>query len=288
VDDASHSFSRKLLSVLWAALLAFLILFVGQSLWGILLAANFKNSTKAVPWSVAAMALILWLFWQYLGGRWAPGSTSEARKRDLRANSASRSQFLLSLAAGVLAIVALAGYWIVFSQLSRTPPNILDDPSKYPLLSVVLLVAMASLVSPIVEEIAFRGYCQQILERRFSGATAVVLSSLLFMLAHANHGLYWTKLSVYFLAGIVFGTIARLTNSILTSLPVHVLGDLTFFLLIWPRDSQRVLVSAGGADKWFWVHVGQAVVFTVASLLAFYRLVERQHREAHAVLQAAS
>ena len=152
----------------------------------------------------------------------------------------------------------------------------LDDSSKYPWLTVVLVVGMSSLVSPIVEEIAFRGYCQQILERRFSGAMAVLLSSLLFMLAHANYGWYWPKLSVYFLAGVVFGAIGRLTNSILTSLPVHILGDLTFFILIWPRDSARVLVTAGGADKWFWMHVAQAIVFGALALLAFWRLAKQE------------
>ena len=274
--------------MLWAALVAFLILFVGQTIWGVLLAANFRNSTHALPWCVAAMAVVLWMFWQYLGGRWPPHSNSATRKRYLRANPVSRTMFAFSLLAGLLAIVALAGYWIVFLQLAKTPPNVLDDPSKYPLLSVVLLVAMASLVSPIVEEIAFRGYCQQILEHHFSAVTAVLLSSSLFMLAHANHGLYWTKLSVYFLAGLVFGAIARITNSILTSLPVHIVGDLTFFLLIWPRDSGRVLVSAGGADKWFWVHVIQAILFTLAALVAFRRLTRRDENTGNPALQAAS
>jgi membrane protease YdiL (CAAX protease family) len=261
-------------AVLWSAIIAFLILFVGQTIWGMLLAANFRNSTRAVPWSVAAMAVVLWLLWQYLGGRWWPRRTAESRKRNLRANPVSGAAFAGALLAGVLSLVALAGFWIVFFQLLKTPANILDDPLKYPLFTIVLVVGMSSLVSPIVEEIAFRGYCQQILERRFSGATAVLISSLLFMLAHANHGWYWPKLSVYFLAGVVFGAIARLTNSILTSLPVHVLGDLTFFMLIWPRDSARVLVSAGGADKWFWMHVAQAIVFTALALMAFRRLAK--------------
>jgi membrane protease YdiL (CAAX protease family) len=273
--------------VLSAALFAFLILFVGQTVWGALLAANFKNSTRALPWCVAVMAVVLWLFWRYLGGRWPPRSNSATRRRYLRANPVCPAVFALSVLAGLLAMIALAGYWIVFFQLSKTPPNVLDDPSKYHLLSVVLLVAMASLVSPIVEEIAFRGYCQQILEHHFSGVTAILLSSFFFMLAHANHGLYWTKLSVYFLAGVVFGVIARLTNSILTSLPVHIVGDLTFFLLIWPRDAGRVLVSAGGADQWFWVHVAQAVVFSVAAILVFYRLATRHQAAAHAALPAA-
>jgi membrane protease YdiL (CAAX protease family) len=183
-----------------------------------------------------------------------------------------------ALLAGVLSIIALAGLWIVFFRLFKTPANVLDDPSKYPLLTVVLIVSMSSLVSPIVEEIAFRGYCQQILERHFSGKIAVLLSSLLFMLAHANHGWYWSKLSVYFSAGVVFGAIARLTNSILTSLPVHIFGDLTFFVLIWPRDSARVLVTASGADKWFWIHVAQAILFSALALLAFHGL-KKQTRQ---------
>jgi hypothetical protein len=61
----------------------------------------------------------------------------------------------------------------------------------------------------------------------------------------------------------------------LTSLPVHVLGDLTFFILIWPRDSRRVLVTAGGADKWFWIHVAQAIVFATLALMAFRRLANQ-------------
>ena len=186
-----------------------------------------------------------------------------------------------ALLAGVLSIIALAGLWIVFFGLVKTPANVLDDPSKYPLLTVVLIIIMSSLVSPIVEEIAFRGYCQQILERHFSGKIAVLLSSLLFMLAHANHGWYWSKLSVYFLAGVVFGALARLTNSILTSLPVHIFGDLTFFILIWPRDSARVLVTVNGADKWFWIHVAQAILFSAFALLAFHRLATQTRQIAH-------
>lgn len=266
---------HRVLAILWSALVGFLILFVGQTIWGLLLSANFKNSPRTAPWSVAAMTVVLWLFWQYLGGRWWPRRTSEVRKRDLRANGVSGAVFGGALLAGVLSVIALSGFWIVFFQLVKTPANVLDDPSKYPLLTIVLVVSMSSLVSPIVEEIAFRGYCQQILERHFSAVTAVLVSSLLFMLAHANHGWYWPKLSVYFLAGVVFGTIARLTNSILTTLPVHVFGDLTFFTLIWPYDSSRVLVTAGGANTWFWIHLAQAIVFAAFAMLAFRRLSRR-------------
>jgi membrane protease YdiL (CAAX protease family) len=168
----------------------------GQIPWSVLLVLNFRDRASALPWSVAAMAVVLWLMWLYLGGKGWPRSTSEKRRRLLRANRVPPKTFALAFLCGVLAIIALAGYWIVFFQLVKTPANVLADASKYPLLTVILVTAMSSLVSPVSEEIAFRGYCQQILESRFSGGAAVTLSSLLFMLAHANHGLYWPKLTV--------------------------------------------------------------------------------------------
>jgi membrane protease YdiL (CAAX protease family) len=256
-----------------SAAAAVLILFFGQGAWTALLGVNLLHDPKAPPWSVLAMAAVLWLMWEYLGGRWWPRKTSETRRRCLRANAVSPGMLSLSFLAGVMAVVGLAGLWIVLFQLVRTPANVLADASKYPWLTVVLVTIMSSMVSPIVEEIAFRGYLQGTLERLFPAAIAVLFSSLLFMLAHLNHGWYWPKLTVYFLAGVVFGLIAWRTNSILASLPVHIVGDLTFFVLVWPRDAGRVLVSAGGADRWFWVHVAQAVIFSVAASVAFLRLV---------------
>jgi membrane protease YdiL (CAAX protease family) len=173
-------------------------------------------------------------------------------------------------------VIALAGYWIVFFQIVRTPPNALPDISGYPWLTIVLALAMASLVSPIVEEAGFRGYGQQILEREFSGAAAVFISSVLFMLAHANHGWFWPKLSVYFLAGVLFGAIAYLTNSIRASIPVHIVADATFFSLIWPHDATRRLITEGGADGWFWIHVAQAGICTILSFLILRQLAVKE------------
>lgn len=265
------SAGRKPLLVVWSAFLAFLILILGQSLWSILLVANFKQG-PAVPWSIPAMAMVLWLMWQYSGGKWWPHSTSRERHWLQRANKVPPSRMALGFLAGVCAIIALAGCWIVLFQIVRTPPNILPDISKYPWLTVALVLAMSSLVSPIVEEIGFRGYCQQILEREFAPPAAIAVSSLLFMLAHANHGWYWPKLLVYFLVGIVFGTLAYLSDSILASIPVHIVGDAVFFSLIWPYDAGRRLLGEGGADRWFWIHVAQIVIFTGLALVAFRRL----------------
>ena len=218
------------------------------------------------------MAVVLWVIWQYLGGKWWPGSKSEKRRDYLRANPVPREVMVWALVAGLLAIVALAGYWIVLFQLVRTPPNSLADFSQYPTFMTVLAIGMASLGSPITEEAAFRGYCQVILEREYAEPVAVLISSIFFALAHLTQGFFWTKLLVYFLVGIVFGVTAYLTQSTLPALAVHIAGDLMFFILVWPHDSNRLLIWESGPNRWFWIHSGQAILFTALSIPAFLRL----------------
>lgn len=275
---SASSVSHRIRSVVWSAVLAFLILSFGQTAWIGLLVANLKTG-PAIPWAVAAMALVLWLMWQYLGGKGWPQRTSETRRRHLRANPISGQVWAWAMLAGVLSIVALTGYWIVMTQLVKMPGNmLLPDFSRLPLLTAVLVVVMASLVSPITEESGFRGYCQVILEGEFRGVVAVLISSVLFALAHLTQGFFWPKLLVYFLVGVVFGAMAYLTDSILPGIAVHIIADLTFFTLVWPYDTTRQLVWNGGADLWFWIHTLQAIIFTVLAVIAFKRLASlRDH-----------
>lgn len=253
------SLGKRLMSVLWAGVVAWLILTVGQRMWVALVMTNLEVSPR-IPWSAAVMALVLWLMWRYLGGRWWPQRTAEARRRNLRAFPVSCRVFVWALVAGAFSTAALSGLWIVFFQVSRTPPNALPDASNYPLLTVVATLLMSSLAAPFSEEAAFRGYVQAILERSFRVPTAILISSAMFAAAHLTYGLYWPKLSVYFLFGLAAGVGAHLANSILPGIAVHVMVDLTFFVLVWPRDAARRLVTEGGADTWFWIHVAQVVV----------------------------
>ena len=91
------------------------------------------KTTPAIPWAVLIMAPVLWLLWQYLGGKGWPRSTSEARRNYLRANPVSGRVFAWVFLAGVLSVAALTGYWIVMFQLFKMPGNLVPDMSKYPL-----------------------------------------------------------------------------------------------------------------------------------------------------------
>jgi len=271
--EEERSFATRALSIIGFGLLAFAITILAGGIWSALLVANLRSS-PAVPWSVPAMALLLWLMWGYLGGKGWPRTTSYARRHSLRANRRSARTYLWSFAAGVLSVTALAGYWIVLFQLVKMPPNALSDVSSYPRITVALMILMGSSVSPLMEEAGFRGYFQVALEREFRGPVAVVISSILFALAHGpTQGFLWPKLLFYFLVGVAFGATAYLTNSTLPAIPVHVVGLLIFFTLVWPHDAARRLVWDSGTDNWFWMHVAQAILFTVLAVWAFQRLM---------------
>jgi membrane protease YdiL (CAAX protease family) len=277
--EKERSFAARALSILGFGLLAFAITVLAGGIWSTLLVANLRSS-PAIPWSVPVMAILLWLMWSYLGGKGWPRSTSAARRHYLRANRRSARTYLWSFAAGVLAVVALAGYWIVLFRLVKMPPNALPDMSSYPRMTVALMILMGSLVAPFMEEAGFRGYFQVALEREFRGWVAVIVSSLGFALAHFAHGILWPKLLVYFLVGVAFGATAYLTNSTLPAILPHMIGDLTFFTLVWPYDAARRLVSDSGTDNWFWIHVAQTIVFTALTVWAFQQLARVSSQDA--------
>src|SRR6266571_6632029 len=104
--------SSRVPAVVWSGILAFALTVVAGGVWTVLLISNVATS-PAIPWAVVVMALLLWLMWQYLGGKWGPQGTSEARRRYLRAKPVSGQVFAWAVVAGMLSIVALVGYWIM-------------------------------------------------------------------------------------------------------------------------------------------------------------------------------
>jgi membrane protease YdiL (CAAX protease family) len=275
---------QRLKSFGGAALASVAVAGVGSVIWGALLVANARSS-KSIPWSVPVMAVVLAAYWWWLSGHGWPKRTAASRARLLRARPVSRAAFGWSLVAGGLALTALTGLWIILVQLTGNGGNPTEAQlAGYPALLVVLGILMGSLVSPLTEEAAFRGYGQVILERRFIPVAAVGISSLFFALFHGpTQGFFWSKLLFFFLVGVTFGAIAYLTNSTLPAIPVHIAGDLLFFIFIWPQDAHRALLSQHAPDLWFWIHAAQVVVFCMLAVVGFRHLALLRPVSARAV-----
>jgi membrane protease YdiL (CAAX protease family) len=243
-----------------------------SGLWSAFVLVNLQRNPIA-PWSAVVMAVLLWVMWQYAGGRWWPSKTSHARRAHLRANPVSRQVFTTAVVAGAFSLVALTGLWIVLFQTGLMRGNRLPDSSQYPTLTVVAVLVMASLVGAFAEEAGFRGYLQVVLEREFSAPVAIGMAAVALAPGHGiTQGFAAPTVLFYFLVDAMLGVTAHLSNSVWPGVAIHASGLLIFFVLVWPFDSVRPLGENALTDWWFWLHAVQSAVFSWLSILAFRRL----------------
>lgn len=276
---------RRAASLVGFCLVALLATLLAQGIWSGLLAANLRVSA-AVPWSVVVMALLLWAIWRYFGGAWWPDSTREARRRYRRAEPVPVPLFGWAMVAGVLALGALIALWLVMVQLFEIPGNPTADLANYSALTVVSVIAMASLVGAITEELGLRGYMLTRLESSVGGWVAVVLVALIIAPGHVStQGFTWPTVVWYFAADIMFGALALLTGSILPGIVIHAVGLLAFFSVIWP-DRYRHPAPLGQHDQVFWIELAVTLVLAALSLLAFRRLASTTLRSIRRPLRA--
>lgn len=263
---------RRIGSLVAFCFLTLLATLIVQSVWTGLLAANLRVS-PGIPWSVAVMALLLWSIWRYAGGAWWPAGTREARRRYRRANPVPGRAMAWALIAGLLGLGALITLWLVIGQLVKVPGNPSAGFGDYSPLTVVAVVAMASLVGAVTEEVGLRGYMLTRLEADVAGWVAVVIVALVIAPGHGvTQGFALPTLLWYFAADVTFGALALLTGSILPGIIVHAVGLVVFFSVIWPTDRYRHPAPLGRQGGLFWVELLACVALALVSVLTFRRL----------------
>jgi len=88
-----------------------------------------------------------------------------------------------------------------------------------------LLLLVGGVVSPIAEEIAFRGVLYGYL-RQWGVVAAVVVSTVVFVLAHAIQGVFPLTQVV---GGIVFAVAYEKERNLMVPMVIHILGNLAIF-----------------------------------------------------------
>ena len=266
-----RAFLQAIGKAAWTGLFAIVLTAVSGALWSALLLFNLKVS-PALPWSAPIALGLTGLAFAWLGGKWGSSQTKSARASYLRVTPLRWAPFGIALAAGTLGIIALAGLWIVLFQLVKMPGNS-SDFSRLPLLTVIVSLATAAVIGAVFEEAGFRGYFQGTLERYLPAPFAILICAVVMAPEHAaTQGFVWPTMLFYLLVDVMLGASAALTKSILPGIAVHTIGLAVFFGIVWPADKTRMLVWQHGADVWFWLHAGQAILFGMAAILLFVRL----------------
>ncbi len=124
--------------------------------------------------------------------------------------------------------------------------NHLIQPESY--LGGFLLFFAVVILAPLGEEIIFRGFLQQVLEKQWKDSTrAVLFTALIFSLVHMNP--YWF-FQIYIL-GVFLGFLAWKTKSIIAPLILHGLNNLIALLLSFsePQNNSFYLWN-GHVSPW--------------------------------------
>jgi membrane protease YdiL (CAAX protease family) len=88
--------------------------------------------------------------------------------------------------------------------------------------SAMLLMAMAVLVAPLVEETVFRGYLYPLFAKSFGIIPGVLLTGVLFGLMHgAQLGWSWGIVALLILVGVIFTFVRAHTGTVVASFLLH-------------------------------------------------------------------
>jgi membrane protease YdiL (CAAX protease family) len=196
-----------------------------------------------VPW--AALATLAWLaiLIAWLHGFGPPKWTSAARQHRLRLWPPSPVRHAGDGGTWPI-ILILAVVYIAWTAMSRMAP--FPDLNAYPTTAYRWsMFLMGGILSGVVEEVAFRGYMQTGLER-INRASAVAITSLVFVLLHINHGLSTLVVMApgLFIASYLYGLLAQRTGTILPGILIHTAGDLArMFFGVLRGDAGTLFVA---------------------------------------------
>ncbi len=252
---------RTLGVVVWATVFVLLFNIIGFS---VLLMVS---PALGVVWSaLLGTAVVLWVL------RDDEGRRKRLAHLRLRPPRASRRWVWLAVGASLAVLWGLTGIigWSAPPMnpdaLERWEPILLyfDRPGAW-LAGTVLLAVTA----PLVEEIAFRGYVQRTLERRWGPAPAIVVTALVFTVAHFGRP-HWSILLIPLTLGLANGVVVWLSRSLWPAVVIHMLWNL--FMSVGELSDD---VAADGT-----VPAGAVVlhaVALVAGVAVWIRLARARH-----------
>ena len=282
---------RRLPVVVRAVIVGALVAQAGSIPSATLLVANLKLWPD-VPWSLPVVAAYLWLYWQYLRGRWWPHSTADARGRDLRARPVSPRIWRWSLLSGGLATAGVITLQFVLARFVAFGYGFPSEFLQVPLFTLFSILLMLSAMAGIVEEAAFRGYMQTPIERRHGPVVAILVVSTLFALAHLGDlqaRMTVARMCFIVIAAVYYGVLAHWTGSILPGIALHVAGDAVGGGLIWwlsvhagSGSSRQAEVALEWRDALTSRDGLAAIILCGAAIWALRRLVVAAQSECHA------
>jgi hypothetical protein len=207
-----------------ATFLFSILLAIGFAIFGVPLSQLQKPGSAEGLFVVASQAILFFVllgylfvqtrvrfhspFWRTLGWR----SLETRRVRGAWA-------YLGLIAIGLLLALLVQVGSAIFGTKTQLPMEQLFQDRR----TALLLVLMAVLLAPVVEETIFRGYIYPLIARTFGITTGIIATGILFGLLHAPQ-LWggWVQIALMVLVGIIFTYVRSVTHTVLGSYLLHV------------------------------------------------------------------
>lgn len=148
------------------------------------------------------------------------------------------------------------GFYALFEEL---PPQ-----------TLVMVVLVISAAAGMVEEAAYRGTMQRMIERRHGRVVATVVVAFFFCAVHITSipPLTVTRTLFIFAASVGYSVLVYATGSILPGVVLHFVGDAAGIFILW------WLWSLGGSgSNWpLWPYIAESAILATISVWAFRKL----------------
>jgi membrane protease YdiL (CAAX protease family) len=178
-----------------------------------------------IPWALPAVLVLCVLFWAYFSGWGFPAATRASRAICARKGPVPIGIWLAALPAMTFGITTLITLRLVGPYvLPVAAPHLKLDLSPYPALTVYGILLSIAVSAAVTEEFAYRGYMQQPMEVRYGIAPAILISGVMFWVAHLPD-VTVTHLPGHLAASAVFGLLAYYTRSLWPAVVAHAISD---------------------------------------------------------------
>jgi len=128
-----------------------------------------------------------------------------------------------------LVYLGILGAGFLFSAVIEIASGLIGTKAKLPIeklfqdrAAAILLMLMAVLIAPVMEETIFRGFIYPVIARRFGLTVGVISTGILFGLLHAPQ-LWggWGQIALLVVVGIVFTYARAVTGTVVASYLLH-------------------------------------------------------------------
>ena len=222
--------------VSWLIIITFLIVWWLLTIIGTLalwLALYSIGMSDGLAFSIAALLIEIILIPLVLLYIYVDGSLERIREM-LRFGSMKRTVILLLAIPIVVTIIDFILniiYAIVWIGIIGEPSANTDLGTDWESSSIdiAFLILSVAIVTPIAEELFFRGYLLDAINRKHGDWTAIILSSILFGLVHIDPFVVGSA----FMGGIIYGWIRMRTGSLLPSIACHMMWNMLALVLTY-------------------------------------------------------